>query len=158
MKKGFSLIELMVVIAIIAILAAIALPLYQQFTCKAQASEALNALKDTKAAWAGSRTAYEFDDSDAFDWSSSVNAQNSLNIELPMRNWGYSFAAADGDNVTVTVTANASSDLKDCVINDAGGSAHTYTFLVSYSSTLRSIEFGVSGSSDTGLTKNKSIN
>jgi len=39
-QKGFTLIELMIVIAIIGILASIALPAYQDYTAKAQASEA----------------------------------------------------------------------------------------------------------------------
>ena len=38
--KGFTLIELMIVIAIIAILAAIAIPAYQGYTARAQLSEA----------------------------------------------------------------------------------------------------------------------
>ena len=49
-QKGFTLIELMIVVAIIGILAAIAIPAYQDYTVRAQVTEGLNLASDMKAA------------------------------------------------------------------------------------------------------------
>ncbi|WP_155240129.1 pilin, partial [Kingella kingae] len=50
MQKGFTLIELMIVIAIIGILAAIALPAYQDYTARAQVSEGFSLAGGAKSA------------------------------------------------------------------------------------------------------------
>ena len=49
-QQGFTLIELMIVVAIIGILAAIAIPAYQDYTIRAQVSEGLNLSGGVKAA------------------------------------------------------------------------------------------------------------
>lgn len=48
-QKGFTLIELMIVVAIIGILAAIAIPAYQDYTIRSRVSEAVTALSAAKA-------------------------------------------------------------------------------------------------------------
>jgi type IV pilus assembly protein PilA len=50
LQKGFTLIELMIVVAIIGILAAIAIPAYQDYTIRAQVSEGLTLAAAAKAA------------------------------------------------------------------------------------------------------------
>ena len=49
LQQGFTLIELMIVVAIIGILAAIAIPAYQDYTIRAQVTEGMNLASAVKA-------------------------------------------------------------------------------------------------------------
>ena len=94
--KGFTLIELMVVVAIIGILAAIAYPSYQQFVISSARSEAMTALLDAASKqeqfFADNRqyTASMADlglsnstESDLYSLSATVNAQNFIITATP---------------------------------------------------------------------------
>ncbi len=55
-QKGFTLIELMIVVAIIGILAAVAIPAYQDYTAKSQSSEAFVLLDGLKTPMTAAHT------------------------------------------------------------------------------------------------------
>ena len=71
--KGFTLIELMIVVAIIGILAAVALPAYQDYTVRAKASELILAA-------AGARTAI----SERFAIAPADSANSGLGVTIPV--------------------------------------------------------------------------
>jgi type IV pilus assembly protein PilA len=108
LQKGFTLIELMIVVAIIGILAAVALPAYQDYTVRAKASELILAAS-------GARTAI----SEKFQTSPGDAANAGAGVTIPVVGklstalvdaggtimvQGSTAATSTGQAITITVT------------------------------------------------------
>ena len=108
LQKGFTLIELMIVVAIIGILAAVALPAYQDYTVRAKVTEGLSLAGAAKTAVSeNAANGAPF----ASGWTSPAATKNVSDVAID---------AATG-RITITYTGAVSSG-KTLILNPVDGS------------------------------------
>ena len=117
-RKGFTLIELMIVVVIIGILAALAIPRFMQATTKSKQSEAKGILKQIYTM----ERAYR---QETDNYSADLNA---IGVEIPANpRYQYVVVANAGTGFTATATANLDDDATDDVwtIDETGNLQNT---------------------------------
>src|SRR6266581_7705316 len=105
LQQGFTLIELMIVVAIVGILAAIALPAYQDYVIRSKMSEAV-------AATAACKTSISEFVSNKNAWPTTVDQAGCSTLTTQ---YVLSTAVSTGGVITVT-TRNTGSKAGDCIL------------------------------------------
>lgn len=116
-KAGFTMIELMVVVIIVGVLAAIAVPIYGKYVKNARVSEATGRLADLLTASKAYAQENESDgDPATADWPTSAGATGFLGDANNTQNFSYTVAGVNNGALTLTATGLAGQAMDGVVV------------------------------------------
>ncbi|HAS6142283.1 pilin [Vibrio vulnificus] len=111
-QQGFTLIELMIVVAVIGVLAAIAMPQYQKYVAKSEVASVLATLTGTKT----NVEAYTVENGLFPDGSSSDQTPSALGVpSMHLGTVAFTSQDTDGGNVEFTFSTTASAGVSSLV-------------------------------------------
>jgi type IV pilus assembly protein PilE len=113
LAAGFTLIELMIALAVVAILAAVALPSYLDSVRKGRRSEAISAIAAVQQAQERARSNFTSYCDDDHLTSAATTTQCGLNVPRNTPNGYYALALSDISSTGYTVTATAAGSQAD---------------------------------------------
>ena len=114
-KKGFTLIELMIVVAIIGILAAIAIPNFMNYQCKAKQSEAkstLGALRTAEEAYYAEYSTY-----------ADTTAKMGFTVKGDNALYTITFSGVDDDGFTAQASGTVNGSTDTWTVDEGGNLA-----------------------------------